>query len=246
VKLNLNYAFRRGFEAAKTNWLPAVVLQGVMAILVLGYFVRPDKAWLLLTLSRWQQEGGLLFCFVATGFSGGVLAELCKVYLLQSGRWTPMNFENAGFRFILFGVHGVVVYHLMLSLAYCFGSVPTLGVVTAKVFMDEVVFTALWAIPYYTLGYAWQRNRYSWSRTFATLKNNYFGEIYIPAMISSLCFWIPVAILVYVMPRLLQMPVFILATALWSLLLVTLSRQEEKISTTDAASLTLPVIRLNS
>jgi len=56
----------------------------------------------------------------------------------------------------------------------------------------------------------------------------------LPVLVSNWCFWIPMSILIYCFPTTLQLPLGILATSIWSMLLAALVKPAD--STADHLS----------
>jgi hypothetical protein len=59
----------------------------------------------------------------------------------------------------------------------------------------------------------------------------HFRQFYLltvlPVLVSNWCFWIPMAVLTYCFPTSLQLPLEILATAIWSMLIAALVKPDE-------------------
>lgn len=238
----LSQAVRRGLDAVRENLVPALVLQLLLASLVASYFLWPKSAAFLYQLGEWKRQGGLYFSFAATGFAGGVLAEIAKVYCGQRGRWTRQNVEDGLFNFVLLGFGGSVVHLFYEFQAALFGDHLAFGVIARKTTIDMLLFTPFWATPYQTIFWLWKNNRFSWKNVSWELRGNYLTQHYLPVLVMEWVFWIPVVIMTYSLPLILQFPFFLVAMATWGLLLATLTRSgvDEKASKAAAAESTLP------
>ena len=195
-----------------------------MSVIVVIYYFWPAAASLLSKYGRWQSSGGIIQAALTAGFAGGILSELSLIYIRDGGRWTFSHLENMGFRFVVFFIGGLAVYEFYLWQAVWFGQGLSWQVILPKVLMDQFVFSAFWSTPYAAIVFRWQALRYSGSRLWRELDGTFVIERMLPVLVTNWMFWIPGVTLVYSMPLLLQMPLNIFATAIWSLLLIGLSK----------------------
>lgn len=221
-------AAKRGISAVRENLAPALVLQLLLGLLVGSYFLWPSSAVLLYKLSAWKQAGGMWFSMAATGFAGGFLAELSKVCFGQRGRCTRANIEDALFNFIMLGLAGGVVHLFYEQQARWFGDHLAWSVILSKTTVDMLFFTPIWATPFQTIFWLWKNNRYSWAVVHRELYDAYFTRHYLPLLFMQWAFWIPVVMMTYSLPLVLQFPFFLVAMATWGLLLGALTKSSVK------------------
>jgi hypothetical protein len=200
------------------------VLLVAMAGIVFAYYFWPAGAHLLSWYAHWERAGGILRTGLTAGFAGGVLSELSVVYLRDRGRWTTRHLENIVFRFTVFFFGGMVVGEFYDWQAFWFGDGGGWRVLLPKVLVDQFIFSVVWSTSYQTLTYRWQVLRYSTPRLWRELNGAFVMERMLPVLITNWMFWIPGVTLIYTMPLLLQMPLNIFATAIWSLLLAGLAQ----------------------
>jgi hypothetical protein len=199
-------------------------LLAAMAMVVATYYCWPAGAALLSRYAAWQHAGGILRTGLAAGFAGGILSELSLIYFRDTGRWNQTHLENMAFRFVVFFFGGLVVVKFYELQAYWFGDGLTWRVLLPKVLVDQFVFSVFWSTTYQTLIFRWQALGYSGSRLRSELDRHFVVERMLPVLVTNWMFWIPGVTLVYTMPLILQMPLNIFATAIWSLLLAGLSK----------------------
>ena len=72
-------SLRLGLNAARANFLPALLVQALMGGLVVSYFCLPTARPVFGVLTDWNVHGGLLFSFVAMGITVGGLTEIFTV-----------------------------------------------------------------------------------------------------------------------------------------------------------------------
>ena len=201
-----------------------LVLLVAMSALVVIYYFWPAGAAALSRYAEWQHAGGIIRTGLVAGFAGGILSELSVIYVRDGGRWTKTNLENMAFRFAVFFFGGVIVGEFYQWQAVWFGDGVSWRVLLPKVLVDQFIFSVFWSTCYQTTVFRWQALRYSGSRLWSELDGNFVIERMLPVLVTNWMFWIPGVTLVYSMPLILQMPLNIFATAIWSLLLAGLAK----------------------
>ena len=201
-----------------------LVLLAAMSVLVAIYYFWPTGATVLSRYGAWQHAGGIFRTALVSGFAGGILSELSLIYVRDRGRWNVTHLENMLFRFVLFFISGMIVGQFYKLQAFWFGNGLSWRVLLPKVLVDQFIFSVFWSTTYYSLAFRWQALRYSGARLWSELDRNFVVERMLPVLVTNWMFWIPGVTLVYAMPLILQMPLNIFATAIWSLLLAGLAR----------------------
>jgi hypothetical protein len=236
----LNAAIRKGLRATWDNLLPILVLQGAMAATVAAYFVWPAGSEALSRFAAWQHSGGFLAAAAATALAGGAMSEVSLVYLRDKGRWTPGHLGNLGFKLVMFFISGGIVFEFYQWQAVWFGTGLAWSVVVPKVLVDQFLYTVLWSTPYQTLMTRWQALNYSGRRLWNELNADFIAQRMLPVLVTNWMLWIPCVTFIYSMPLNIQMPLAIFATAIWAILLATVSKQER--GTRDITAPVLPEI----
>lgn len=235
-------AVAEGLRSARQSLAPMLLLEALMAAMVGAFYAWPAASAALARFGAWQAQGGLPVAALATGLAGGAISELSLVYLQDRGRWTAAHLENMAFKFGLFLVNGAMVYAFYQVQAALFGTGHGWGTIIPKVLVDQFVFTLVWSLPYQTLLTRWQALRYSARKLRAELNLAFVYDRMLPVLVTNWMFWIPGVILVYALPVPLQSTLFIFATAIWSLLLAAVARQQERRSIPAPPVLHTPAI----
>jgi hypothetical protein len=217
-------SLRLGSGAARANFVPALFVQALMVGLVVAYFYLPAAKPVFRVLTDWNVNGGLLFSFAAMGITVGGLTEVSGVYLHNKGRWKSEDLGNMTFNFLVFGLLGVMNSLFYQLQAHWFGTGRSLGVLATKTFVDQFLYTPFLSNPVQTLAFLWKSEQFSFRQTYEKLQH--FQQFYVltvlPVLVSNWCFWIPMVVVIYCFPTSLQLPLGILAVAIWSMLLATL------------------------
>ena len=208
------------------NLASIFALQIAMGAIVGIYYLWPAGSAVLSRYALWQASGGVLGTGLVYAIAGGVLSELSFVCFQQRGRWKPANFENIGFKFILFFISGCMVYEFYRMQAIWWGTGATFSIIAHKVVVDQFGYTLFFAAPYYALLTRWQAVRYTGGRLWKELKGDFLAERLLPMLVTNWMFWIPAVSFVYAMPSVLQPPIAAFATAIWGLLVSAIGSQE--------------------
>jgi len=203
-----------GWEAAKANAAPALVLQVIMLALLLAYYFHPPSAAVLNTLANYKQQHGLAFVLITSVIVGAVLPELFVIMFFQHGRPCIENGCNFIFNAPFWAFDGFLVNLMYRLLAMWLGDRVSLSIVTAKIVIDQFGYNPFFAAPYGIWGYAWKNNGYSWSKLRPLLTWKYYRAHALPVLVATWAMWVPLMAIIYCLPLALQFPLFALALAL--------------------------------
>lgn len=214
-----------GLQAARANLIPALIVQGVMLALVLGYYFYPPTTLWLNQLAALKQSWGYGYSALSAAIAGGVVPEIMRVLWFQKGRMVRANGVNLLFTIPFWGCVGLMVDGFYRMQAEWFGSEVTFRVVATKVIVDQFIYNPLIAGPIGAWFYDWKLSGSSLSniRRFFTLM--YYREVILPILFATWCVWIPLVTILYSLPSLLQIPLFGLALAMWVILYTWISEQ---------------------
>jgi hypothetical protein len=106
VAHNDRHPFLLGWEAAKANAGPALLIQGLMLLLLLGYDFSPAVARSLDDFASYEARHGYTFVVVAAVLAGAVIPEIFLVLFFQRGRITKRNLRNLCFTIPIWAIDG--------------------------------------------------------------------------------------------------------------------------------------------
>lgn len=208
-----------GWEAARANGIPALLLQALMLSILLGYYFHPPSAAILERIADYKEQRGLAFTIVASVCAGAILPELLVIAVFQRWRPNAQNARNFLFNAPFWAFDGVLVDIMYRLLAGWFGTEVTPPVVAAKICVDQFGYNPLFAAPYGIWGYAWKNSGYSWPALKRVLTWRYYRDHAVPVLVATWAVWIPLMAMIYSLPLALQFPLFALALSFWVLLL---------------------------
>ncbi|HEY2139037.1 MAG TPA: hypothetical protein VGH00_03085 [Chthoniobacterales bacterium] len=208
-----------GWEAAKANAVPAFILQGAMLAILVGYYFSPPFADALNRLAHYKHEHGLMFVVIAAALAGAVVPELFVIVFFQRGRFRRENLRNLRFTVPTWAIDGILVDLMYRWNALWFGDVTTLGVVTAKILVDQLGYNPFIAAPLEVLVYEWKNDGFSWASVRRALTWQHYRDKIVPTLLATWAVWAPLMAIIYSLPFALQFPLFSVALTFWVLLL---------------------------
>ena len=208
-----------GWDAAKANALPALVIQLMMLVLLIGYYTNQQVAAVLNQFAEYKRSHGFPFVILASISAGAILPEIFLILFFQRGRPQGRNLRNLLFTVPIWGFDGSLVDLLYRYEAAWLGDVATLPVVTAKICIDQFGYNPLFAAPFGVLTYEWKNSGISLQPVRDLFTWPHYRDKIIPTLLATWAVWIPVMAIIYSLPLALQFPLFGLALSFWVLLL---------------------------
>ena len=208
-----------GWEAARANAVPALIIQAFMLALLIAYYTNHRVSSALAGLAEFKRAHGLLFVIVASITAGALIPELFLILFFQRGCPTLRNLRNLLFTVPVWGFDGTLVDLLYRSEAAWFGDVVTLPVVAAKICVDQFGYNPAFAAPFGVLTYEWKNNGISAEPLRQLFTISHYRDKIIPTLLATWAVWIPLMAIIYSLPLALQFPLFGLALSFWVLLL---------------------------
>lgn len=216
--------FRLGWEAARTNALPGLVIVLVALGVLIGYHQWPLFRDGLEVISAWKERFGFLFSAVSTAVFGGLLPLLFRLIPPETRKdpqWHHLPF------FILFwALKGIEVDALYRFQAWSFGDTSNPWVVMAKVIADQFIYCPLWAVPTMVLAYLWKDSGFQIGATRRNLGPRWYSRRCVPLLLANWGVWVPAVAVIYNLPLALQLPLQNLVLCLFVLLVMILTRND--------------------
>jgi hypothetical protein len=208
-----------GWQAARANARPALIIQASMLGVLLAFHASPAVANWLNQLAEYKRNQGLLFVIGAAVAAGALVPEIFLILFFQSARPDRRNLRNLLFTVPVWGFDGALVDLLYRGEAALLGDVTALPVVAAKICLDQFGYNVFFAAPFGVLTYEWKNNGVSLRPVRDLFTWNHYRDKIIPTLIATWAVWIPLMAMIYSLPLALQFPLFALALSFWVLLL---------------------------
>ena len=208
-----------GWEAARANAKPALILQALMLLLAIAFYTNSSVADALRNLAQFKSAHGVTFVVCASVFAGAILPETFLVLFFQRGRPQVANLRNLAFTIPVWGFDGSLVDLLYRAEANWLGDVATLPVVLGKICIDQFGYNVFFAAPFGVLTYEWKNSGISMRPVRDLFTWPHYRDKIIPTLVATWAVWIPLMAIIYSLPLALQFPLFGLALSFWVLLL---------------------------
>jgi hypothetical protein len=208
-----------GWEAAKANAVPALVIQAFMLALLIGYYASPAIAHQLNEFAEYKRAHSFVFVLLASITAGALIPEVFLILFFQRGRPHRANLRNLLFTIPVWGFDGSLVDLLYRSEAAWFGDIVTVPVVCAKICVDQFGYNPFFAAPFGVLTYEWKNTGISMRPVRDLFTWKHYRDKIIPTLVATWAVWIPLMAIIYSLPLALQFPLFGLALSFWVLLL---------------------------
>jgi hypothetical protein len=214
-----------GLRAVRRFWRAFLLIQSCALALVLTYFHSTTVQHACEALSRLQHRGGLLLSAIAAGIAGGILPELAKMIFppkRKAGESRSYHLTRGDLLFAIcaFAVNGVVTDSQYRMLGWALGHDAHFWTAVKKMLADQFVTSPIYGTVYWGVIYRWKAHRFAILPLLRELSVRWYLLHVGTLLIVAWCFWIPMVLMVYLMPASLQFSLFCLALAAWSLLMV--------------------------
>ena len=208
-----------GWEAAKANAVPGLILQGAMLAILIAYYVSGTVAHALDRLAQYKQQHGIAFVIGAGMVAGAILPELFVIFFFQRGKPHAQNLRNLAFTIPTWAIDAILVDFMYRANAFWFGNVVTIPVVLAKILVDQLGYNPFFAAPAEVLVYEWKNDGFSWASVRRAFSWKHYRDKIVPTLLATWVVWAPLMAIIYSLPYPLQFPLFSLALTFWVLLL---------------------------
>jgi hypothetical protein len=220
----MHIVIQKGWEAARKNFGPGLLLQGLALTLVLLYYFYPPFQEILLRIPVLQQRMGIWFPILVTAFFGGFIPFLFQ--LVRREIEPGMLFSTLLFMLGFWALMGLSVNLFYAGQAIMFGDQPNVATVIKKVCFDQFVFSPFYSAPFSAIAMHWKRHRFSSRDSRAHFSRTMF-TVEIPSVLIALwAVWMPTLAIVYSLPVALQFPLFNIVLCFWSLLLTAMDGKQ--------------------
>lgn len=209
-----------GWDAARANAKPALIIQAFMLALAVAYYTNPPTANALHHFAEFKRAHGLPFVIVASVLAGAIIPEIFLILFFQRGRPNFENLRNLAFTVPIWGFDGSLVDLMYRAEAHWLGDVATFPVVLGKILIDQFGYNIFFAAPFGVLTYEWKNNGFSLRPVRDLFTWHHYRDKIIPTLLATWAVWIPLMAIIYSLPLALQFPLFALALSFWVLLLI--------------------------
>ena len=218
-----------GLRAVRRFWRAFVLIQACALMLVLTYFHSAAVQHACETLSRWHENGGLLLSAIAAAIAGGIVPEIAKAVVppkslpIENGGKKRGHLLSRGdlcFAIITFAINGIITDLQYRMFNRLIGSDHSFLTALKKMLTDQFITTPLYGAVYWAAVYRWKALGFRLMPLLREVGPQWYLRNVGRLIVTSWCFWIPMVLMVYLMPQDLQFSLFCIVLAAWSLLMV--------------------------
>ena len=225
--MTLRHALKVGVRAAKANFLPGLLLQGVMACILSMYLFHDGSREFFRLVGESRQELGVVFAMVSYTFSGALLPEIMRALLFQRGRVDAGNLQRCITLAPLwiFMASAVDLFYTAQNEWFGFGN--GFSAVATKVLVDQLLYSPFFATPVIAGYFAIRAGGFQKAAIASVFRLQFLTETLLPVQLASWMIWFPGVTFVYIMPPPLQIPFAVLVHTFWVLILTTISERNK-------------------
>lgn len=233
MKTALARAFRIGWESAKADFRPLLVLWGFACLLTAGYFgVEPLRA-AAGRLGDVMRTAGWRGAFASQLFFHGVV-PWAFFRLFRTIRPPRPALVSAAIA-LWSATLGIVCFGLFHLQDALFGTGTDVLTLVKKMAFDQFVFVVFLAAPLNATFYFWVGRNFSVRRIRADWPRNWLGEILQPNLLANWVIAIPTVTLTYAFPVELRVVFMGLVGAFWCLVCVQIGARSSAPAPTSAS-----------
>lgn len=208
--------WRVGWESARANFVPGLILQLGAAALVVSYYAFPGFRAALGPVARWQEREGWVAVLLSRGFFCGLLPG---AFLAAMPSIRPRRFLATLAAVVpWWAFAGLVVSWMYADQEMLFGAGRDIATLLKKTCFDQFVFTALYAAPVTAAFNFWVGRDLSLRRARAEWPAHPLRDLVLPTLLPNWAVWFPAMTVIYALPEPLQVHVSGIVGCFWSLM----------------------------
>lgn len=220
------WPWQAGLRSARANFLPALVVQMAMVLLLVAYYQHPATREILDHLADFKERTGYFFVCGTAMIAAAIIPELLRILFFQKGKIERRNFRNLAFTLPFWAFMAITVDLFYKAQAMMFGHGTDLQTIATKVVVDQFAYAAFFASPFTCILYDWKHNGYRFRGMGRVLRLDYYRQVVFPVLFANWCVWIPMICVIYCLPLPLQFPLFSLALSMWVLIYTWMSENK--------------------
>lgn len=221
-------AAQPGIEAIKRFWKPFVLIQLCGLAFVILYYMLPSLARALEGVAMMKAKYGYAFSCVAGIIGGAIVPEVFKVASMREEKITTHRLKELFFSFFYFGFMAMLCDGLYRLLDIIFGTEVSVSNSILKMMADQGIFTPTLGTGIAAIYFPLYRSSFDFRRVLGGFGWEWYLKNVLPVLLPAWCYWIPMCVLMYSMPSLLQVPFSVSATAAWGLMVTAVTRHRHQ------------------
>jgi hypothetical protein len=233
--------FRPGLTAILKYWKPFLLIQACGLGVVIGYFNSESFRNAMDTLGQWKTAGGVAATAVLSIITGALIPELAKIVALRMTTFDRARLTEIAHGALAFGLLGLIADPFYNALADRFPPDGTVWPPLIKMGIDQFLYSPFFTLPLFALIFTLRRHGWHLRAVWAELGPEWYVRRVVTLLIICWCYWIPMCLLMYSMPKELTFVFAMCAQAAWGLLILFAAANTPDATKPDDAPTLVPV-----
>jgi hypothetical protein len=209
-------AASQGWQSAKANLGPALIIIIIAALIVIAYYQFPAVSASLEGLVKFRQQMGAGFAMAASAIGAGIIPGL---YLSIAGRSRkgPRGAIDLLFTCLVWAVTAFALDRFYIFQAWLWGSAVNARVLIGKMLIDQLIFSPLIGIQIPAIGFRLRELNYDLYALGRAFREDWIIRVTVPLLIACWLTWVPGSLVIYSLPLPLQIPMMALIQCFFAL-----------------------------
>jgi hypothetical protein len=205
-----------GWQSAKANVIPGLVIVSVAALIVVAYYQITVVSTSLEGLVRFRQQLGVWFAMAASTIGAGIIPGL---YLISVGR--SRHGFRAGvdllFTCLVWATTAFVLDRFYIFQDWLWGPTENLQILLGKMLVDQLIFSPLVGVQIPAIGVRLRDLNYDLGALGRALRGDWIIGVTVPMLVACWLTWAPGSLVIYALPLPLQIPMMVLIQCFFAL-----------------------------
>jgi len=223
---HLRAAAQPGLRAIRRYWKPFILIQLFGLAFVVLYYTLPGLAGSLEGVAKLKATYGYLFSCIAGIIGGAIVPEVFKVVTIREEKLTEQRLKDLFFSCFYFGLMAMLCDGLYRLLEVIYGKDVSIGTAILKMMSDQFIFTPILGTGIAAIYFPLYRSGWDFQRVLHGFGWNWYLRNVLPILLPAWVYWMPMCLLMYSMPSLLQVPFSVCATAAWGLIITAVASRD--------------------
>ena len=209
-------AINNGWQSARANLIPGLVIIFLAGLLVVAYYQFPAVRLSLKGLVDLRERFGVWFSMVANALGAGLIPSL---YLISTGRSRHgiRAVVDLLFTCLVWAVSALSLDRFYAFQAWLWGTTVTFPILLGKMLVDQLIFTPLIGVQIPAIGSRLRDMNYDLGALGRAMRGDWIIGVTIPMLVACWLIWVPGTFVIYSLPLPLQIPMMVLIQCFFAL-----------------------------
>lgn len=211
---------RPGLNAIARYWKPFILIQCCGLAVVIGYFQSDSMRRAMDALGEWKAAGGVAATAIISIITGALVPEIAKIIALRMTTFDRARFNEIAHGALAFGLLGLIADPFYDTLASLFPPDGTVRPPLIKMAIDQFIYSPFFTLPMFAIIFTLRRHRWNLGGVCREVGVEWYLRRVVTLLVICWCYWIPMCLLMYSMPKELTFVFSMTAQAAWGLLVL--------------------------